>query len=122
MCEIYILVYAETTLLLIGSSIATIFPLLRSMSFRLWGPSDNIGTASNNAMPLRTFGQGTSKRRRNLVEDDETTLTRGDVIGDGSRASLDGIMKTTNVEQTWGPVNIESQSVVRKLGLTQKMV
>lgn len=93
MCEIYTLVYVETTLLLIGSSIATIFPLFKSMSFRPWGPSDNVGTTSNNATPLRTFGQGASKRRRSFFEDDETTLTRGDALGDGSRASLEGIVE-----------------------------
>lgn len=122
MCEIYILVYVETTLLIVGSSIAAVLPLLRSMNVRLWGISGNGGTASHGASPLRTFGRGPSKRRRDLVDDDELTLTRGGTVGDTSNISLGGIVKTTDVNQTWGPAHVEPQSAARQLGLNPGML
>lgn len=57
MCEIYILVYVETTLLIVGSSIAVIFPLFKNLNLRLWDTSGHDDTPSNNATPLKTFGQ-----------------------------------------------------------------
>lgn len=124
MCEIYILVYVETTLLIVGSSIAAIFPLFKNLNLRLWGTSGNGDTASNNATPLKTFGQWTSRQRfrRTAVEDDETTLTRGDAGRGGSNISLEGIVKTTDVEQTWGPADSAPKSAERKVGLTRGML
>lgn len=117
MSEIYILVYAETTLLIVGSSIAAVFPLFYA---GLPGTSGNRVTGSNNGTPLRTFGQGTYKRRKGFFEDDETTLTRGDATGDASETPVEGIVKTTDVEQTWASADAEFHSTCRsrQLGLT----
>lgn len=133
MCEIYILVYVETTLLIVGSSIAAVSPLFKHLNCRLRGAgtSGNDDTASrgNAATPLRTFGQWTSRQRlqknagQDDDDDDETTLTRGDAARGGSRTSLEGIVKTTDVQQTWGPADaeLEPKSAERKLGLARGM-
>lgn len=121
MCEIYILVYVETTLLIVGSSIAAVFPLFRNINIRLQGTYGNGRTESSNATPLRTFGQGTSKRPKKAVEDDETILTRDDAVQNTSNTFLEGIIRTTNVVQTWGPAELESQSRTRQLGLPPGM-
>lgn len=166
MCEVFILVDVETTLLIIGSSIAAIFPLLKHLNLRLRGlttPGSDYhtgashGNGKNNnknnnhnsgSTPLKTFGQWTSRPRRteedvdddDYDDDDETTLTRGggDALatagtrrGGGGRSSsthttsLEGhIVKTTDVQQTWGPADaeeLEPKSAERKLGLARGM-
>lgn len=170
MCEVFILVDVETTLLITGSSVAAIFPLLKHLNLRLrglttpgnndyhhtTGPSHGNGNNKNNknnnhnsgSTPLKTFGQWTSRPRRaeedvddddDYDDDDETTLTRGDALagtrrgggGGGGRSSsthtssLEGhIVKTTDVQQTWGPADaeeLEPKSAERKLGLTRGM-
>lgn len=124
MSEIYILVYAETTLLIVGSSIAAIFPLFWKMSTRLPGSSSQCDTGSKNGTPLRTFGQGTYKKRRLVLDDDETTLTRIDSRGNALNGSLEGIIKTTDVQQTWGLADASylSTSQSRQLGLAHGIV
>lgn len=119
MSEIYILVYAETTLLIIGSSMAAVFPIFQRLGLICWGATSNAETGSHNGTPLKTFGQRTS-RRKGLTEDDEITLNRSDATGDTSETSLGGIVKRTDVEQTWGPAENEcpSMSRSRKMGLT----
>lgn len=112
MCEVFILVDVETTLLIIGSSIAAIFPLLKHLNLRLRGlttPGNDYhttgashgGNNNNNhsgSTPLKTFGQWTSRPQRlrrteededddDYYDDDETTLTRGggDALAAGTR-------------------------------------
>lgn len=105
MAEIYILVYLETTLLIVGSSIAPVFPLFKNLCPGHHGHSDKSGTSDKNNVPLRTFGQGTFKRRSRgifQIVDDETMWTRADAAADAnSYGSADGIVKTTEVKQTW---------------------
>lgn len=126
MSDVYILVYAETTLLIVGASIAAVFPLFRNAKTWILGTPGDGGNESRSGTPLRTFGQGTFKKRRGFFEDDndETTLTRGDVTGDFANTSVDGIVRTTDVEQTWGAADAESQSITRsrQLGLASGIV
>lgn len=126
--EVYILIYIEATLLIVGSSFATIIPLYKRCNLRLRGASKK--EIRQNGTTLRTFGQGTLRSKRRTYcreipdEDDEAELTRCDGgVGEDSNTSLEGIVKTTDVEQTWEPADIESRSIVRqKLGLTPGMV
>lgn len=111
MAEIYILVYLETTLLIVGSSIAPVFPLFQTLCPGYHGRSDKSGTSGHNDVPLRTFGQSTFKRRpRGLfqITNDDTLWTRADAAADGnSYASTDGIVKTTEVNQTWASASVK---------------
>lgn len=103
MAEIYILVYLETTLLIVGSSIAPVFPLFKSLGPGHHGHSDKSGASDKNDVPLKTFGRGTFKRRGIFqIVDDETMWTRADAAADAnSYGSTEGIVKTTEVKQTW---------------------
>lgn len=119
MSEIYMLVYAETTLLITGSSIAAVFPLFFDTKSWFWGASGKGSGGSKNETPLRTFGQGTFRKRKGFLEEDETTLTRGEIGEDIVQTSMEGIVKTTDVEQTWTSADAESQAMARsrQLGL-----